>query len=284
MATIRRVLIALVVTALLMGAAVIGVALWFTWNKEPLPLSDQCAADVADLTVSVTPEQAHYLSIIVGVATQRDLAPRASTIAIATVYQESGIRNLDYGDRDSLGLFQQRPSQGWGTDEQVQDPYHASERFYETLVTIPDWRNGDVNDVAQAVQRSGHPNGYAKHVENSRRLASALTGETPASFSCRVSTPPAADPAGLVAFLERTLPASATITQSPGAVTIEAASSKLAWSAASVAIANHHRYGLAGVDVGGRTWTPSTTEIARWSGEPTSGSTVVVRFEAGAPR
>lgn len=279
MKALRRILVALVITSLVMTGIVVGLFAVYTWNREPLPLSDQCAASVADMTVPVSPEQAENLSVIVGVATQRGLAPRASTIAIATVYQESGIRNLTYGDRDSLGLFQQRPSQGWGTPEQVRDPYHASERFYAALVEVPDWRTGDVNDVAQAVQRSGHPNGYAKHVENARRLASALTGETPASFSCRVSDPPPGDPEALATFLERTLPSSSRVTRTSDRVTVRAATESLAWSAASLAIANHHRFGLAGVEVAGRSWTPSPRDLAPWVGEPSGGSTVVIRFD-----
>ena len=67
-------------------------------------------------------DQAHYASIIVGLSVRRGLPARAASIAMATVYQETGIRNLDYGDRDSVGLFQQRPSQGWGTEKQLMDP------------------------------------------------------------------------------------------------------------------------------------------------------------------
>lgn len=280
LAAIKRFLLTLVVLALLALAGLGGVWAWFTAKKEPLPLSDQCTAHVADLTVAVSTDQAHWLSIIVGVATQRDLAPRASTIAIATVYQETGIRNLDWGDRDSKGLFQQRPSQGWGTDAQVQDPYHASNRFYEALVKVPNWADGDVNDVAQAVQRSGHPEEYRKHVENARRLASALTGQTPASFTCRVSDPPTADPAGLADFLKRTLPASSQVSHSADTVTVKASSTRLAWSAASIAVANHARYGLASVEVAGSTWTPHPRELATWQGTPGPGDSVVIRFDS----
>ena len=71
-------------------------------------------------------DQAHYTSIIAGLSVRRGLPARAASIAMATVYQETGIRNLDYGDRDSVGLFQQRPSQGWGTAEQIMDPYYST--------------------------------------------------------------------------------------------------------------------------------------------------------------
>ena len=110
-------------------------------------------------------DQAHYASIVVGLSVRRGLPPRAASIAMATVYQETGIRNLDYGDRDSVGLFQQRPSQGWGTPKQLMDPYYATGKFYDALVKIDDWETGDINDVAQKVQRSGYPEAYRDHEE-----------------------------------------------------------------------------------------------------------------------
>ena len=282
MAALGRVLIGLVITAVVTALVVAGIVLLYQYNKAPLPLADQCIARVAEDNVGLDTEQAQNASIVVGVATQRGLAPRASTIAIATVYQESGIRNLDYGDRDSLGLFQQRPSQGWGTPAQVQDPWYASGTFYDALVKIPNWRSGDVNDVAQAVQRSGHPNGYARHVENARRIASALTGETPASFTCLVKNPNTADPAGLAAFLERTLPDSSQVTRGPDAVVVKARTNQLAWSAAHIAVAKTGRYGIQRVEVGGRHWTPSRTGHTPWLGDKDNATTVTIRFP-GAP-
>ncbi|MER7336780.1 C40 family peptidase [Streptomyces sp. NPDC000075] len=83
-------------------------------------------------------------------------------VALATALQESGLKNLNYGDRDSLGLFQQRPSQGWGTAEQVRDPVHASTKFYEGLLQVSGWESMTVTQAAQAVQLSGFPDAYAK--------------------------------------------------------------------------------------------------------------------------
>ena len=79
--------------------------------------------------------------------------PHAAVIALATARQESGIRNLDYGDRDSLGAFQQRPSQGWGTPEQVRNVPHATTTFLQHLVLVPGWETRRVTDVAADVQR-----------------------------------------------------------------------------------------------------------------------------------
>lgn len=283
MGAVGRVFTGLAIAALCAVVILAGLVLLYSYNKEPLPLADQCVAQVQDLAVPLDVEQAHNATVVVGVATRRGLAPRASTIGLATVYQESGIRNLDYGDRDSLGLFQQRPSQGWGTETQVQDPYYASGKFYDALVKVKNWDTGDVNDVAQAVQRSGHPNGYARHVENARRLASALTGETPASFTCVVKDPPRADPAGLAAFLNRTLPTSSKVTQIGGVVKVSAASNRDAWSAAHIAVGNTAYYGAAKVEVGGRSWTPDGRTPGSWVGQPDQDTTVTITYPDQTP-
>ena len=187
MAAVRRILIALVVMALVMTGIVVGLFALYTYNKQPLPLADQCAASVADMTVPVTTEQAENLAVIVGVATQRELAPRASTIAIATVYQESGIRNLDHGDRDSLGLFQQRPSQGWGSAEQILDPEYSTNKFYDALEKVKGYTSIEIAVAAQEVQRSAFPDAYADHEDDARVLASALTGNSKGAFHCETS-------------------------------------------------------------------------------------------------
>ncbi|MEV7121229.1 C40 family peptidase [Kitasatospora griseola] len=87
---------------------------------------------------------------------------RGQVVALATALQESGLRNINYGDRDSLGLFQQRPSQGWGTPEQIMQPVYASTKFYEALQRVSGWQSMTVTQAAQAVQRSGYPDAYAK--------------------------------------------------------------------------------------------------------------------------
>ncbi|MFD7904382.1 C40 family peptidase [Kitasatospora sp. NPDC059747] len=87
---------------------------------------------------------------------------RGQIVALATGLQESGLRNINYGDRDSLGLFQQRPSQGWGTPAQIMQPVYASTKFYEALQQVSGWQSMTVTQAAQAVQRSGFPDAYAK--------------------------------------------------------------------------------------------------------------------------
>lgn len=150
----------------------------------PIFAAEKCTVTVNGQTVTLTLEQARHAATIAAVAAQRELPARAVTIALATAYQESGLYNIDYGDRDSLGLFQQRPSQGWGTPEQVQDPVYAANAFFDHLVQIADYRDMDVTVAAQAVQRSAFPNAYADHEGDARVLASALSGYSPGALSC----------------------------------------------------------------------------------------------------
>jgi len=175
------------------GALALAVGAGISWisGKEfgpLLPPREQCEATVSGGTVVLDLEQAESAAIIVGIAVRRGLPSRAATIALATAYQESGLRNVTHGDRDSLGLFQQRPSQGWGTAKQVQDPHYAAAKFYDALVKVKNYQKLAVTVAADRVQRSAFPNAYADHEADARILASALTGQSHAAFSCTVNT------------------------------------------------------------------------------------------------
>ncbi|MFF4351746.1 heavy metal transporter [Streptomyces sp. NPDC001530] len=131
-----------------------------------------------------TPEQAVNAATISAVGTSRGMPERAVTIALATALQESGLRNIQHGDRDSLGLFQQRPSQGWGTTKQIMDPTYAAGVFYEHLAKVPGYSRLPLTVAAQRVQRSGYPQAYAKHEPDATLLATALTGRAAATLTC----------------------------------------------------------------------------------------------------
>ncbi|MFC9889741.1 heavy metal transporter [Streptomyces pilosus] len=135
-------------------------------------------------TYEFTPEQAVNAATITAVGTARDLPERAVTIALATALQESALRNIDYGDRDSLGLFQQRPSQGWGTPQEIMDPVYSADKFYEHLEEVPGYTRLPLTVAAQRVQRSGFPQAYAKHEPDAALLAAALTGRSAATLTC----------------------------------------------------------------------------------------------------
>ncbi|MFF9758439.1 MULTISPECIES: heavy metal transporter [Streptomyces] len=135
-------------------------------------------------TYEFTPEQAVNAATITAVGTARELPERAVTIALATALQESALRNIDHGDRDSLGLFQQRPSQGWGTPKEIMDPVYSADKFYEHLEEVPGYTRLPLTVAAQRVQRSGFPQAYAKHEPDAALLAAALTGRSAATLTC----------------------------------------------------------------------------------------------------
>ena len=183
---------AVVLLACLAVAA--GVFALYDRGVGPLPDPEGCQASVGGVVVDLSTEQAENATTIVAVGVRRGLPARAASIALATAYQESKLRNLDHGDRDSLGLFQQRPSQGWGTAAQIQDPYHAVNRFYDALVKVDGYQTMRITEAAQEVQRSGFPEAYEDHAADGRALASALTGYSRARFSCVVDDPGSASP------------------------------------------------------------------------------------------
>lgn len=121
-----------------------------------------------------------------------NIPARGQIVALATALQESGLRNLTYGDRDSLGLFQQRPSQGWGTANEILDPVHASTKFYEALEKVSGWQSLSVTQAAQAVQKSGFPEAYAKW----EPLATALQQAIEPLLSKAGGTLPSPSPSG----------------------------------------------------------------------------------------
>jgi cell wall-associated NlpC family hydrolase len=145
-------------------------------------------------------DQAANARTIVIVGRDAGLPERGLLIALMTAAQESGLRNLDYGDRDSLGLFQQRPSTGWGSPAQVRDPVYASRAFYggpgsptsnPGLLDIAGWANMPLTAAAQAVQRSAFPNAYAKWEVQARGWLADLLEETGTGASCVVASPKA---------------------------------------------------------------------------------------------
>jgi hypothetical protein len=116
------------------------------------------AADAAKLTG----EQRGTVTKIITIGKKRKLPARAWQVAIQAGMTESGLRSLDYGDRDSLGIFQMRPSMGWGTPEQVTDPEYAINKFYDVLLSVPNWRDQRPGESAQDVERSAFPDRYHK--------------------------------------------------------------------------------------------------------------------------
>ena len=133
--------------------------------------------------------QADNAKTIAAIGLQEGLPHHAVTVALAAALQESRLRNLPGGDRDSVGLFQQRPSQGWGTPLQLKDPRYAAAAFYRALGRVPGWATMSVTDAAQRVQRSATPEAYANWEAEARVLARILTREVPETIVCHPRSP-----------------------------------------------------------------------------------------------
>lgn len=259
--------------AVLVTAAVAGVLLGrFDGSGRAGPPAG-CVATLGSARAAVDSEQAANASLIATIALARGLPRRAVVVALATALQESKLHNVDYGDADSLGLFQQRPSQGWGTPAQVRDPTHATNAFFDALVALPDWRHLAVTVAAQRVQRSAYPDAYAVHEPEAAVLAAATTG-SPAGLACtRAGTAVVAAPT-LVAGLRTAFTGAAPLVRAdpatvapaagpvPAALTLHVAvgrvggpASAAQWSVASWLVARADRFGIGSVRVGNREWT-----------------------------
>ncbi len=247
-------------------------------NHQPLPGEQRCVATASGRSVAVDTEQAHYAALIAGISVRRGLAPRAASIALATAYQESNLRNLDHGDRDSVGLFQQRPSQGWGTRRQLLDPYHATGQFYDALTRIRGWQSGDITRIAQKIQISGFPDAYREHESDARILASVLTGQSPAALQCLIRDQHPGDAGGLAAALHKTFLVRAP--HSGAVITVRASSTHRAWAYAQYALANARGYGVTSIRVGAERWQVDRHRLTGWrsvgSGPPRT-VTITVR-------
>ncbi|MFD9715814.1 C40 family peptidase [Streptomyces sp. NPDC059076] len=145
-----------------------------------------------DLTIEgldLPAEQIPHAKTIVATGISLNVPERGQVVALATALQESRLRNLDYGDRDSLGLFQQRPSMGWGTPDQIRDPVYASTKFYEGLLDTAGWQQMTITQAAQAVQKSGFPDAYAQWEPLSRALQKAIVAILPQQGDTPAGTP-----------------------------------------------------------------------------------------------
>lgn len=158
------------------AGVVAGTAIFVTSHRT-VTHSGLCTATVGQQVFTTTPDRSNLAALIAVRASSYGLGTDAATVALATAIQESGLRNLNYGDRDSLGIFQQRPSQGWGTAEEVQDAYYSTGKFYKALKKVGDWQSLRVTEAAQAVQRSGFPEAYADHEDEARTWATAVRGD-----------------------------------------------------------------------------------------------------------
>ena len=275
------------------GVAVLAVAVGgvvvVLQTTPQAPTRQECTADLNGTAWRLSPAQADNAALITAVSVRRAMPARAATIALATALQESKLINIDYGDRDSVGLFQQRTSQGWGTVEEIMDPVYSTNAFFNGLDDVSGYAELPVTEAAQAVQRSGFPDAYAQHEMRSRAWASGLTGQSQATISCSLlpaETLAADDPAA-VAAARAALGARVVRDFGDLTVTDDGAASllvdvtslagtpedtaRLAWALAQWGVASAHATGVDSVAVADQVWS---RQDGTWSAaEPANAQT-----------
>lgn len=269
---LTRGLIALVVVAAVVAAAVVGVRAW--WNSSANPIVAGCTAGSWQIDTG----QAAVASSLVAVVVTRQLPPRASTLLLAAALQESKLRNIPsgQGDRDSVGVLQQRPSQGWGTVAQLSDPSYAAGAFLDRLVKVPNWQTVPAAEAIQAVQISANGSAYAAHEPQAQALADALDGASPTGLTCRYPAPTKVAPVTTVASqLVAALPVSPPQASGQTLTVPGAGSTTAAWL-----VANGDRLGIEAVTIPGKRWT----RTAGWADGQTPTGGVSATMAAAATR
>ena len=261
--------------ALTITAAVIGGGIWGTHEyiqRSQVFVSVECDATISGLQHSLAPDQAANAATVAAVAVGRGLPARATSIALATAYQESKLRNLSHGDTagpDSRGLFQQRPSQGWGTQAQIMDPVYAAGAFYSELVKF-DYQHMSITQAAQKVQRSAFPDAYADHEGMGRAYASALTGQSPAALTCSLRRSTAAGkPSAVLTDLKREYGGRFSGAAGDSTVTVPVDSTAHGWAVAQWAVAHAQGHQSVRVSYAGQSWTRSR---GTWEADPSASS------------
>lgn len=274
----RGLVVLLLLVALVAGGVWLAVS---SIQRSEILVRERCMAVVGPETFELAPDQAANAALISGIAVQRGLPARAASIALATSIQESKLRNIGHGDNagpDSRGLFQQRPSQGWGTEDQVMDPVYATNRFYEELEQIPGYETMSITEAAQKVQRSAYPEAYADHEGEGKAFASALTGHSPAALNCVLKTPEGAgDAASVRDQLDLAYPGLEPSVQ--GNELQVSADETTGWAIAQWAVASAKELQIESVAFAGLRWERAA---GGWSTAETQSGTVLITLADAA--
>jgi hypothetical protein len=229
----------------------------------------------ADGEVTLDSVQMANAATVTAVGLRRKMPEKAIVIALAAALQESKLENLGTGDRDSVGLFQQRPSQGWGTPEKLQDPRYSASKFYTALKKVKNYQKMRVTDAAQKVQRSAYPNAYEKWADESAVLAKALTGSATAAVACTVTGKPelrgAAAAAAVLAGLKLDWGKGlARTAEQASGLTVDVANASAGWQYAHWLVSHARTTGLERVRFADLEWH---AEAGKW--QPVTGDAAV---------
>jgi hypothetical protein len=276
--TTRRGKLVIVVLVLAVAAGA-GVAVNALWNSAKSSFSyNHCTVGGYDLD---TEQSWVAASMAAAVSSYTPKLPdRAAVLALAAALQESKLRNLPpgAGDRDSVGVLQQRPSQGWGGGDpaKLQDVWAATTEFLDHLVKVDGWQSLPLAEAVQRVQISADGSAYAQHETEAAALAPPLLGRVPAGVTCTFDKPTAVATAAAVAGrLKRELPLH-TPTVSDRTITVPGAG----WQSTAWLVANADRLGIDRVSYAGRTWS----RAKGWQDDHSASSARVVAIMALAPK
>jgi hypothetical protein len=280
----RRPLIVLGVIIVIAGLIAVGAyAAYNAYGRyvQRLLTVPGCQAGTGPNALGLDFGQTADAAIIAGVAAREHLPRAALTVAYATAWQESKLENLDYGDRDSVGIFQQRPSEGWGSTAQLEDPAYAARAFFGALVKIHNYAKLPVDVAAQDVQHSADGAAYEQYAQSGADLAADLTA-APHAVTCWYDPASQAASEGVSAKLnlraalsgfadafgrprEDGAVRSVSLARSGGSAVITAAGGD-GWTAANWLVANASSYGITQVSYGGYQWTAGLNETS-WQRE-----------------
>jgi hypothetical protein len=224
-------------------------------SRQVAPRVTQCVVGPASQEVHLTADQAAIAATIAGVASDRYMPPRAVAIAYATALQESKLANLHYGDLDSVGVFQQRPSEGWGKTKQIEDPVYATTRFFDALAAVPHYLRMPIYVAAQDVQHSADGSAYGQYAAMGSEMATAFTGSQPHQVWCTYGSAPGSPrlTAASRALSSAFGPLSRRMSGDP-AETVTVRDSRQGWAVASWLVSNASGYGITFVRYDGYQW------------------------------
>jgi hypothetical protein len=233
-----------------------------------VPPPPGCQAGTGVQAIPMSQGQAAIAATIAGVAARHRLPREAVIVAYAAALQESQLQDLDYGDRDSVGVFQQRPSQGWGTTAELEDPVYATTKFFAALVHVPRYTRLPVDQAAQDVQHSADGSAYGQWDEVAGLLAGYFTGAPPAAVSCWFTPTGRADlaaaerqltetfgPRGPDAVMVGITTARSGKKGRDGSVAVVRVQRDEGWTVASWLVASAQDYGISEVRYAGYEWT-----------------------------
>jgi hypothetical protein len=251
-------------------AVIVAVIAYLALKPSPqiTPRVTVCVAGPGGDGLQLTTGQAAIASTIAGVASRQHMPDRAVAIAYAAALQESKLSNLSYGDRDSVGVFQQRPSEGWGTTKQIEDPVYATTRFFEALSAVPNYLHMPISAAAQAVQHSADGSAYAQYADMGSEMATAFTGSEPRGVWCTYgSTPGKARMAAASHALTSAFGPLSRHASGDPAETVTVEDSRQGWAVASWLICNASQYGITFVRYRGFQWL-GFRGAGHWTAEP----------------